>query len=135
METAAPPVILFYSINWHRVLHESDRVMVASLLTLDSWHQISHVLRSLWPDTAPEVLAADSLRRLAKAGAVPIRLNDERHAMLLRTLRGGGEGSEPQLQRDLGNEELLKPLFNRDASAPIHHLRTSIPAPRETTGS
>jgi hypothetical protein len=56
-----------------------------------------------------------------------VRLNDERHAALLRTLRGSGE---PQ---NLGDEELLKPLFNRDASAPIDNLRTSMPAPRETT--
>jgi len=124
METAGPRINLFYSINWHRVLQESDRVVVASLLTLDSWHQISHVLRSLWPDTAPEVLLADSLRRLARTGAIPVRLNDERHAVLLRTLRDGGE-----LEPDLGDKELLKPLFNRDASAPIDHLRTSGPAP------
>jgi hypothetical protein len=139
METAGPRIVLFYSINWHRVLQESDRVVVASLLTLDSWHQISHVLRSLWPDTAPEVLVADSLRRLAKAGAVPVRLNDERLAVLLSTLRGGGERNESrqshQLERDLGDEELLKPLFNRDASAPIDNLHTSIPAPRENSGS
>jgi hypothetical protein len=150
METAGPRVVLFYSINWHRVLQEPDRVVVASLLTLDSWRQISHVLRSLWPNTAPEVLVADSLRRLAKAGAIPVRLNDERHAALLGMLRGGGERNEfrqsfdmqnhndwkaaDQLERDLGDEELLKPLFNRDASAPIDNLRASIPAPREITG-
>jgi hypothetical protein len=144
METAGPRIVLFYSINWHRVLQESDRVVLASLLTLDSWHQISHVLRSLWPDTAPEVLVADSLRRLARTGAIPVRLNDERHALLLCTLRGGGERDEShqtfdvrnhndrktahQLERDLGDEELLKPLFNRDASAPIDNLRMSIPA-------
>jgi hypothetical protein len=97
------------------------------------------------------VLVADSLRRLAKAGAIPVRLNDERHAALLGILRGGGERNEfrqsfdmqnhndwktaHQLERDLGDEELLKPLFNRDASAPIDNLRTSIPAPREITGS
>ena len=141
METAGPRIVLFYSINWHRVLQESDRVVLASLLTLDSWHQISHVLRSLWPDTAPEVLVADSLRRLAKAGAIPVRLNDERHAVLLRALRGGEEQNHDdlttaqQLEQDLGDEELLKPLFNRDASAPIDNLRTSIPAPREITAS
>jgi len=118
---------------------------MASLLTLDSWHQISHVVRSLWPDTAPEVLVADSLRRLARTGAIPLRLNDERHALLLCTLRGGGERDDSrqtfdvqnqndrkaahQLERDLADEELLKPLFNRDASAPIDNLRTSIPLP------
>ena len=141
MERAGPPIVLFNSINWHRVLRESDRVVVASLLTLDSWHQISHVLRSLWPDTAPEVLVADSLRRLARTGAIPLRLDDERHALLLGALRGernecrqpfeiqnhNDSKSAQRLERDLEDEELLKPLFNRDASAPIDHLHTSIP--------
>lgn len=117
METAGPRINLFYSINWQKVVQESDRVVVASLLTFDSWHQISHVLRSLWPDNAPEVVAADALRRLAKGGAVPLWLNDERHAALLRTLRG--EGSK----QDLFEEELLKPLFNGDASASVDNLR------------
>lgn len=136
METAGSRAILFYSINWHRVLQESDRVVVASLLTLDSWHQISHVLRSLWPDTAPEVLVADSLRRLAKAGAIPVRLNEERLALLLSTLRGSEDWKAGlQLQLDLGDDELLKPLFNRDTTAPIDNLRTSIPASREITVS
>jgi len=123
METAGPRILLFYSINWNRVLNESDRVVMASLLTLDSWHQISHVLQSIWPNTPPEVLVADSLRRLARTGAIPVRLNDERHALLLRALCDNGE------ERDLGDDELLKPLFNRDASAPIDHLRTSILRP------
>jgi len=136
METAGPRAILFYSINWHRVLQESDRVVVASLLTFDSWHQISHVLRSLWPDTAPEVLVTDSLRRLTKAGAIPVRLNDERLAVLLFMLRGDGDWKTAlQLEQDLGDDALLKPLFNRDTSAPIDNLRTSIPASREITGS
>jgi len=124
METAGPSIVLFYSINWHRVLRESDRVVVAALLTLDSWPQIAHVLRSLWPDTPPEVLVADSLRRLSKAGAIPLRLTDERHAALLAALRAG-DGNE---RRSSFDEELLRPLFNRDASAPIDHLHTSIAA-------
>jgi hypothetical protein len=129
MEIAGPRIVLFYSINWHRVLEESDRVVLASLLTLDSWHQIAHVLRSLWPEVAPEVLVADSLRRLAKTGAIPVRLGDERHAMLVRALRAGEEHDEfGSVQRELGDGELLKPLFNRDASVPLDNLRTSIPA-------
>jgi len=105
MENAGPSTILFYSVNWHRVLQESDRVVLASLLTFDSWQPISEVLRTLWPDTAPEVLLTDSLRRLAKTGAIPLRLTDERHDVLLRTLRGEG-AAQP-----LAGEELLKPLF------------------------
>jgi hypothetical protein len=145
METAVPAAVLFYSINWHRVFRESDRVLLASLLTLESWHQISHVLRSLWPDVAPEDLAAESLRRLANADAIPLRLDDERHAMLLCMLHGGGDDNRlkklvrqsfdmqkrgdwktaRQLERELRDEYLLKPLFNRDTAAPIDNLLTT----------
>jgi len=121
METAGPRILLFYSINWRRVLLESDRVVLASLLTFDSWHRISDVLRSLWPETAPEVLVADSLRRLARTGVIPLRLDDVRHAVLLRALRGDEEPDADQSARDLGGEELLKPLFHRDAPMPVFH--------------
>jgi len=132
MEGVAARAGLFYAIDWRRITAEQDRIVLALLLTLGSWPELARVFRSLLPSIPAEDAVLESLRRLSAQRAIPLVLSDDRLGLLLCALRSRGErrawrqlvrdtfeldgangwAQVRRLERELGEQELLKPLLN-----------------------
>lgn len=133
MESVAMRANLFYGIEWRRVTAERDRIVLAFLLTFESWPAISTALQSVFPDAPPIKVVVDSLGQLAKQRIIPLGLDDERCAMLHCMLASHGNNGEwktlvrqsfdiggragwaaaRQAKNSLEGEPLLMPLLKR----------------------
>ena len=131
MERAGRKLVLFHSINWRAVAAEQDRIVMAMLLTLDSWSRIAPALRMLLPGVAPHDAVLATLRRLSDERAIPLALREEPLALLRCEMQSEGNehawkrvmretfdlsgrkswSAARMLQRDLREHELLRPLF------------------------
>ena len=132
MKTVAPRVAVFHLMDWQRVVLESDRIVLALLMTMDSWPSIARTLQTLVPGASPDGLVIDSLRRLGEQRISPLVLAEGQLGILHCALRSHGQPREftrlvrrtfdidtteqlrwaRQAERELHQHELLRPLLN-----------------------